>query len=280
MAIEVDPLVVPRAQDDARGGHEDAEEGQIRKLYSNGSFWDSLGHLYGFLSSSYGGWPLGRAEGRWMAAAAFGDSNRSSNPYYDGLSQLTRFTEEGRFEVNRSLANWHNNGYVKPFTDDIEAIFGKPIPREQFFHPEVILQFSEVPDDHEVRRRVDKAAASQLVFSDGGSEPKHMREALSRALSEVPDRYPLLRWGGDMTWSFNKIPDSDTLMEWESMCNVIENPQAVFLCQYDLGQFMGNVVVDAMKTHPLCIVGKAIHKNPYYEDPETFLEGLRSRRKS
>ena len=107
-----------------------------------------------------------------------------------------------------------------------------------------------------------------------------MQEALSRALSEIPSRYPFLRWGGDMTWSFKKIPDTDTLMEWESMCNVIEDPQAVFLCQYDLKRFMGNVVVDAMKTHPLCIVGKAIHKNPYYEEPAVFLEDLRSRRKA
>ena len=151
-----------------------------------------------------------------------------------------------------------------------------------------VFHLSPEPEERELRAElanagvdVDAAVKSgQLVFSEGGSEPAEMREALNRALSEIPDRYPFLRWGGDMTWSFKKIPNTDTLMEWESMCNVIENPKAVFLCQYDLKKFMGNVVVDALKTHPLCIVGKAVHKNPFYEEPEAFLQELRSRRKA
>ncbi len=66
-------------------------------------------------------------------------------------------------------------------------------------------------------------------------------------------------------------------MEWETHCNVIENPRAVFLCQYDLTAFRGNVVMDAMKTHPLCVVSNVIHQNPYYEKPEVFLDELRHR---
>lgn len=69
-------------------------------------------------------------------------------------------------------------------------------------------------------------------------------------------------------------------MEWETMCNVIEGPPAVFLCQYDLTQFLGSVVIDALKTHPLCVVSSVIHKNPFYEKPELFLEGLRRRRET
>ncbi len=41
--------------------------------------------------------------------------------------------------------------------------------------------------------------------------------------------------------------------------------------------FLGTVVMDAMKTHPICIVSNAIHQNPYYENPETYLEELRRR---
>ena len=66
-------------------------------------------------------------------------------------------------------------------------------------------------------------------------------------------------------------------MEWESACNVVEDAPVVFLCQYELSQFQGNVVVDALKTHPLCIMGSTIHRNPYYEDPEAFLDHIRRR---
>ena len=127
---------------------------------------------------------------------------------------------------------------------------------------------------------VDAALKSgQLIFSEGLTDPKAMQDYLHKVLADIPEKYPLLRWGGDMSWSFDKIPDTATLMEWESICNVIENPQAAFLCQYDLTQFMGSVVVDAMKTHPITIISNAIHENPFYEEPEAFLKDLRSRSK-
>lgn len=80
-----------------------------------------------------------------------------------------------------------------------------------------------------------------------------------------------------MTWSLRQASTSEMLMVWETMCNTFENPPAVFLCQYDLAQFLGSVVIDALKTHPLCIIGSAIHQNPFYEQPEVFLEALRRR---
>ena len=66
-------------------------------------------------------------------------------------------------------------------------------------------------------------------------------------------------------------------MEWEMHCNTVENPAAVFLCQYDLTTFLGTVVMDAMKTHPICIVGDVIHQNPYYENPKVYLEEIHRR---
>ena len=118
-------------------------------------------------------------------------------------------------------------------------------------------------------------ASGQLVVDQGKSSPQEMQDALRHALAEIPGKFPLLRWGGDMTWSLKKLPTTDKLMEWETHCNTIEDPPAVFLCQYDLTTFPGNVVMDALKTHPLCIVSNIIHQNPYYESPEVFMERLR-----
>ena len=120
-------------------------------------------------------------------------------------------------------------------------------------------------------------ASGQLVLAEGKTTPEEMREWLTEAIGKAEGRFPIIRWGGDMTWSLKKMPTSERLMEWESMCNVIDGPPVVFLCQYDLTQFLGDVVIDAFKTHPLCIVGTAIHQNPLYMDPEVFLREHRQR---
>ncbi len=120
-------------------------------------------------------------------------------------------------------------------------------------------------------------ASGQLVLGEASPTPEEMRDRLNRALAEVPERFRLVRWGGDMTWSLGKVATSEVLMEWETMCNVIEAPQAVFLCQYDLHRFVGSVIIDALRSHPLSIIGSTIHQNQYYQDPETFLTEIRSR---
>ena len=120
-------------------------------------------------------------------------------------------------------------------------------------------------------------SSGQLLFDGGKSTPEELQDLLTSAIAEIPGKFRFLRWGGDMTWSLSEMPTTETLMKWETVCNVIDDPPAIFLCQYDLTQFLGTVVLDALKTHPLCIIGSTIHQNPYYEDPEVFLEELRTR---
>ncbi len=52
------------------------------------------------------------------------------------------------------------------------------------------------------------------------------------------------------------------------------------MCQYNLTTLGGDVVIDALNTHPVCILSRAIHQNPYYIEPEIFMEGLRKRKSS
>ncbi len=125
---------------------------------------------------------------------------------------------------------------------------------------------------------VDRAVASgQLVVDEGKSHPQELKDMLSQVLAEIPAKFDRLRWVGVMSWALKKIPTSETLMEWESHCNIVEAPAAIFLCQYELSTFLGTVVMDAMKTHPVCIVSGVIHQNPYYEKPEHYLKELQQR---
>src|SRR6185436_19251555 len=60
------------------------ENGQLRCLRDNASFFDSLGIFYAVISSTQGGWTSLSSEGRYMGAAAWGDGDRLTNPYYRG----------------------------------------------------------------------------------------------------------------------------------------------------------------------------------------------------
>ncbi len=40
--------------------------------------------------------------------------------------------------------------------------------------------------------------SGQLIVDEGAGNPAAMQDALGSALAEIPQRFPLLRWGGDM----------------------------------------------------------------------------------
>ncbi len=61
------------------------------------------------------------------------------------------------------------------------------------------------------------------------------------------------------------MPSTEELMKWEPMYDLQFVPRfsLIALCQYDLRVFGGEVVLDALKTHPLCIVSKLISEKPW-----------------
>ena len=116
---------------------------------------------------------------------------------------------------------------------------------------------------------VESALASgQLVVVEDKDDATERQDALAGAMAEIGDRYPVLRSGGDVNWT-------DTHWEWESHITTVDDPRTVFLCQYEIKNFGGDVIVDALRTHPVCIVSDAIVRNPFYEDPDVFARRLR-----
>jgi carbamoyltransferase len=159
-------LVIDGAGDDGAISAYVAEHGELKLLYKNRSLWDSLGMMYGMLSSSQGGWPLMSSEGRYMGAAAWGDANRLTNRYYSQLRDVFVFESEGRVLLNRSLANWHRAGCSAPYTKRLSAIVGEPILPKAMWQPDAVLRVEDIEHAPITVDRVDKAAAVQLVFED------------------------------------------------------------------------------------------------------------------
>ena len=141
--------------------------GRLTLLGARGkNYLDSLGRMYAVLSSTQGGWPPLSSEGRYMGAAAWGDCNRLTNRYYRRLKHLFHFGPEGEVRLNRALANWTRSSWEEPYTKELIDILGEPIPLEEMWHPDAILDVEDTRHPEITRDRVDKAAAVQMVFED------------------------------------------------------------------------------------------------------------------
>jgi carbamoyltransferase len=143
-----------------------AEHGAMRPLYCNDSVFDSLGAFYSVISSTQGGWTWLSSEGRYMGAAAWGDMNRASNPYYNRLKDVLHFGGDGEVRLNRSLANWYCDPFDHPYKAGLAEILGEPLKPDQLWNPDAVLRVEDIQHRPDTQNRLDKAAATQLVFED------------------------------------------------------------------------------------------------------------------
>jgi carbamoyltransferase len=141
------------------------ERGSMRQLRCNDSFFDSLGFYYAVISSTQGGWTLLSSEGRYMGAAAWGNYDRKTNPFYPALREIFSLQPDGQVYLNRSLANWPRN-VSKPYTKDLIRILGEPIATKDMWNPDAVLRVEDITHKEDTQERLDKAAATQMVFED------------------------------------------------------------------------------------------------------------------
>jgi carbamoyltransferase len=140
--------------------------GAMRQLYCNDSMFDSLGAFYSVISSTQGGWTWLSSEGRYMGAAAWGDMNRASNPYYARLQEVLHFGKRGEVRLNRAMANWYCDPFDHPYKPALIEILGPPLRPDQLWNPDAVLRVEDINHRPDTSDRLDKAAATQLVFED------------------------------------------------------------------------------------------------------------------
>jgi carbamoyltransferase len=143
------------------------EEGRLRVLRDNGGLFDSLGMFYAVISSTQGGWTALSSEGRYMGATAYGDGNRATNPFYARLKEIFALRPGGELRLDRSLADWPRHMLYHPYTQDLIDILGEPIPPELMWNPDAVLRVEDIRHRSNTQERLDKAAATQMVFEDG-----------------------------------------------------------------------------------------------------------------
>jgi carbamoyltransferase len=143
-----------------------AENGAMRQLYCNDSMFDSLGAFYSVISSTQGGWTWLSSEGRYMGAAAWGDMDRATNPYYERLKDVLHFGNNGEISINRAMANWYCDPFDNPYKPALTDILGPPLTPDQLWNPDAVLRVEDIHHRPDTKDRLDKAAATQLVFED------------------------------------------------------------------------------------------------------------------
>lgn len=168
-AREADPVmivVIDGSGDFASTSLYLGEKGAVHPIRSNASLFDSLGMFYGVISSTQGGWTALSSEGRYMGAAAYGDMNRATNPFYQKLRQIFELRPDGDIGLNRALANWPTHMLREPYTKALIEILGPPIAPENMWNPDAVLRVEDIRHRPDTQERLDKAAATQMVFED------------------------------------------------------------------------------------------------------------------
>jgi hypothetical protein len=91
--------------------------------------------------------------------------------------------------------------------------------------------------------------------------------------------YALTRFLAHMEWALVELPGVNDLIEFETTVNfVVDKYNDAVVCAYDLSKFGAPVVMDALRTHPVVIVGGLLQENPFFVPPDQFLLEIRERR--
>src|SRR5438270_777636 len=90
--------------------------------------------------------------------------------------------------------------------------------------------------------------------------------------------FPLTRFIADMAWVLNDPGALDRLLEYECRAN-LALPKAgdIVICAYELDKFGAGIVIDALRTHPIVLIGGIVQRNPFYVPPEELLRELSER---
>lgn len=130
-------------------------------------------------------------------------------------------------------------------------------------------------------RRHEAALDGGRLF-DPGATLDLLRRCEQQALE---DGFAGLRLAIDMVWLLGHDGESGTtpfdrldhetverLLHYEApLTRFVERSLSVVLCQYDLNRFPPSIQSEALRTHPLALIGEHLCANFYYEPPEMVL---------
>jgi carbamoyltransferase len=79
---------------------------------------------------------------------------------------VLHFGGDGEVQLNRAMANWYCDPFDHPYRRALIDILGEPLKPAQLWNPDAVLRVEDIRHRADTQDRLDKAAATQLVFED------------------------------------------------------------------------------------------------------------------
>ena len=119
-------------------------------------------------------------------------------------------------------------------------------------------------------------ASGQLILHPGRDTEEDMKELADRIDAEArADEEPFVRWAGDGEWALDRNLTVCEMLRWEALYDKhTPHWRMLALCQFDLTVFESDVIMDALRTHPYCVMGDVVVPNPFHESPDAVRERL------
>lgn len=110
-------------------------------------------------------------------------------------------------------------------------------------------------------------------LQESGFSPEMTIDFLRNATDEAKTSgFPAIRVITEMTWALTLEPGVEKLLEFESRLTAFyKNHDALAICEYDRNRFGPEVLIGAIRTHPIAIVDKIVSENPFYVPDEEAL---------
>jgi len=131
-------------------------------------------------------------------------------------------------------------------------------------------------------RGLDVAAArasDRLILDPGKDSEEDMKRLAERIdASAREEDEPFVRWAGDGAWALDREVTVHEMLEWEALYDKhAADWRILALCQFDLTVFDSDMMMDALRTHPYCVMGEVVVPNPFHESPEAVRHDLSER---
>ncbi|WP_181149331.1 MEDS domain-containing protein [Salinibacter sp. 10B] len=125
--------------------------------------------------------------------------------------------------------------------------------------------------DIETARQTDR-----LVLHPGRDTEEDMEAMVHRIDQSARDENePVVRWAGDGEWVLDRELSVHEMLRWEALYDrTAADLRMLALCQFNLSAFHSDVMMDALRTHPYCVMGEVVVPNPFHESPEAVRKDL------
>jgi hypothetical protein len=122
----------------------------------------------------------------------------------------------------------------------------------------------------------DARASGRLILDPGRDTEDDMKRLVDRLDAEAQeDEEPFVRWAGDGEWALDREITVCEMLRWEALYDKhTPDWRMLALCQFDLTVFESDVMMDALRTHPHCVMGDVVVPNPFHESPDVVRQEL------